>query len=194
MNVRFDAALVSIVALAALAGACGNNSSSATPTSPTLTTSDSGGTGSVPVPAPAPAAGAVSDPGGEWNLTSTGNVATSGCINASDISGGELDWMVTATPGHTHRLLMEGIVTRDVTAGCTPIVGGGTPRALTINGPWVFGAGEEGTRTIAWSTGQCLQDGGHFQIDIQVERDVPSEGSGDKESRELIVNCGDARR
>jgi hypothetical protein len=102
---------------------------------------------------------------------------------------------VQATPGHAHRILMQGIVTRGPAVDCTTFSGGDSPRSLQITGGgWTFLAGEVGTRTIAWPTEECVEDGGHFQIDIQVRRDVPSVGPADMESRELIVNCGFYKR
>jgi hypothetical protein len=196
MNPRFGAAMISMAVAAALASACGNDSTtSATPTTPTTTaTTGSGGT-PAPTPAPAPApALPVSDPGGEWNLTGPAGQPSSGCISLSDISGTELDWSVQAQPGHAHRILLQGIVTRGPAADCSTLHGGDAPRSLGIaGGGWTILAGDQSTRTIIWPTEQCVQDGGHFQIDIQVRRDVPSVGPADQESRELIVNCGPSK-
>jgi len=198
MNARFVAAVISVTLAAAFASACGNDSSTAaTPTTPTTTTA-SGGTTPAPTPTPTPTptpapSSSVSDPGGEWNLTGPAGLPANGCISMSALTGTELDWMVQAQPGHAHRILMQGIVTTGPSADCSVLTGGDTPRSLLIaGGGWTFLPGEQGTRTIEWMTDQCVHNGGHFQIDIQVRRDVPSVGPSDIESRELIVNCGPA--
>jgi hypothetical protein len=38
------------------------------------------------------------------------------------------------------------------------------------------------------------EDGGRFRIDVMVKRDVPSVGDADRESNELLVNCGCFKR
>jgi hypothetical protein len=183
---------IAAVALAALTGACGSNSSSTSPTS----TSQATTTGTVTTP---PAAGApspsVSDPGGEWNLTTPAGLPRSGCVSLGDISGSELDWMVQAVAGHPHRILMQGQWTWERTPGCDPLAGGGDlVRSLQITGGgWTFLAGVQDTRSIAWPTQYCADDGGRFRIDVQVTRDVPSIGTSDRESVQLLVNCGFSR-
>ncbi len=79
--------------------------------------------------------------------------------------------------------------------GCNPLAGGGDlVRSLQITGGgWTFLAGEQGMRTIAWPTQYCADDGGRFRFDVQVVRDVPSVGNGDRETVELLVNCGFSR-
>jgi hypothetical protein len=192
MNARFSAAVLLVTVAAALVSACGNDSSTAT-TTPTSPTTSPTGTPS-PTPTPTPPSPSVSDPGGEWNLTGPAGLPANGCISLSDISGTELDWIVQAQPGHAHRILMQGIVTTGPAADCSVLTGGDVPRSLQITGGgWTFVPGEQGSRTIAWITDQCVKNGGRFQIDVQVRRDVPSVGPSDQESRELIVNCGPAK-
>jgi len=192
MQPRFGT--IAMAAFAALTCACGSNSSS---TSPTPTSSSTNTTVTTPPATPAPSSPtpSVSDPGGEWNLTTPTGVPRGGCISVSDISGKALDWTVQAVAGHPHRLLMQGTWTWESAPGCDPVASGGDlVRSLQIDGGWTFLPNEPGTRTISWPTQYCGDDGGRFKIDVQVERDVPSVGSGDRETVELMVNCGFARR
>jgi hypothetical protein len=54
----------------------------------------------------------------------------------------------------------------------------------------MFLVGETGTRTISWPTSYCADDGGRFKIDVLVKRDVPSVSDADRESVEVLVDCG----
>jgi hypothetical protein len=194
MQLRFGTAAT--IALAAVACGCGSNSSSTSPTSTSQST-QTGATTPPAAPAPSPTpTPAVSDPGGEWNLTTPAGLPRGGCISLSDISGNELDWTVQSVAGHPHRILMQGVWTWESVPGCSPLASGGDlVRSLSItNGGWTFLAGDQGTRTISWPTSFCSDDGGRFKIDIQVERDVPSVGNGDRETVELLVNCGFSRQ
>ena len=69
------------------------------------------------------------------------------------------------------------------------------PQMLQVKGGgWTFAANEEGTRTISWPTEECTEDGGRFKIDVMVKRGIPSIGDADRESIELLVNCGFFRK
>ena len=190
MQPRFGT--IAAVALAALTGACGSNSSSTSPTPASQATTTSTVTTPPATGAPSPS---VSDPGGEWNLTTPAGLPPGGCVSVSDISGNELDWTVQSVAGHPHRILMQGTWTWESAAGCNPLASGGDlVRSLQITGGgWTFLAGDQGTRTISWPTQYCADDGGRFRIDIQIKRDVPSIGNSDRESVQLLVNCGFSR-
>jgi len=193
MQPRFGT--IAAVALAALTCACGSNSSSTspTPTSQTTNTVTTPPAAGAPPSTPAPS---VSDPGGEWNLTTPAGLPPGGCVSVSDISGNELDWTVLSVAGHPHRILIQGTWTWESAAGCNPLASGGDlVRSLQIaGGGWTFLAGDQGTRTISWPTQYCADDGGRFRIDIQIKRDVPSVGDGDRQTVQLLVNCGFSRQ
>ena len=194
MRQKYGGALVA-AAVATMAWACGS-SSPTTPTSSTATSTANSGTVSPSPPAATPPP-SVSDPGGEWNLTTPAGLPSSGCISRSNISGTELDWTVQAVAGHPHRILMEGVVVWEPQSGCNPLASGGDlTRSLQIagGGGWTFLAGEEGARTISWPGGYCDHDGGRFRIDVLVKRDVPSIGDSDRQSAELLVDCGLTRQ
>ena len=114
----------------------------------------------------------------------------------SSIQGDHIDWTVVATPDHPNPILMQGIVTREERPDCSPLDRGGeNPRALKVaGGGWTFHPRQSGTRTITWPTEECVEDGGRFKIDILIKRDVPSIGAADRESIQLLVNCGFFRR
>ena len=193
MRATFGAVLA--VASGALAYACGHAASPITPTASSSMTVVPSQAGVTP-PSPAAVSSAVSDPGGEWNLTTPAGLPRGGCISLADISGNHLDWTVQATPGHAHPILMQGIVTREERPDCSPLDRGGErPQMLQVKGGgWTFAATEEGTRTISWPTEECTEDGGRFKIDVMVKRGVPSIGDADRESIELLVNCGFFRK
>jgi hypothetical protein len=187
MQLRFGT--LAVAALAALTCACGSNSSS---TSPTPTSQSTSTVVTTPAAPSLPPTASVSDPGGEWNLATPAGLPRGGCISLDDIPGKELDWTVQAVTGHPHRILMQGLWRWESVPSCDPLApGGDLTRSLQIaGGGWTFLANEPGTRTIAWPTQYCADDGGRFEIDVQVERDVPSVGNGDREAVQLLVNCG----
>jgi hypothetical protein len=122
--------------------------------------------------------------------------ARGGCVSLNDLAGNEVDWTVQSVANHPHRILLEGIWTWEKESGCNPLApGGDLTRSMQITGGgWTFLAHEQGTRTISWPTSYCGDDGGRFKLDVLVKRDVPSIGDGDRESVELILDCGFVRQ
>src|SRR5262245_34589912 len=126
------------IGLSALTCACGNGSSSTSPSTVQPTAATNLNTNvTAPALTPKPA---VSDPAGEWNLATPAGLPRGGCVSRSDIPGNHLDWSVQAVAGHAHRILMQGIVTRETQTGCSPLAPGGDPsRSLQITGGgWTF--------------------------------------------------------
>lgn len=109
MQQQFAGALL-IALTAASTWGCGSDSTPTTPSATATTTTNSGtvNTPAPPVTTPTPLpASSVSDPGGEWNLTTPFGLPRGGCVPVKAISGNALDWNVQAVAGHPHRILLQ---------------------------------------------------------------------------------------
>ena len=184
------------ITLAVMVGGCAHDAASTSPTT-TSPTPASGTAAAKAGPAAATSGtsttSSVSDPGGEWNFVPPAGVPNGGCISLSDISGTGLSWTIQAVAGHPHTIWLQGIVKREENPGCMTLDPSDSENARALQltgGDWKLGPTDPGTRTLTWLTDECKEDGGRFQIDVMVRRDPTPNPVPDRETFEVVVNCG----